>query len=498
MSLSENLYKLVKGLTPHEKGYFKKHTLKAGSADKKYVTLFDVFDHAAAYDAQAINEELVEKGLKGNLANIKRYLLEMITRSLIDYQTKNSTMLEVLYNRQAAEMMMNKKLYGLSGEFLDKAEQIAINNSLFNEQLIIANSRYRIAIRTGDYEFLESTREIYKTKVTRLMDRLNDLWQLIIAQSQAVSFSAKIGNSTIAEAKEYFRESMSLPVFENDKKLDVATHEIFRLNILSSYYKQVKDNSKAYTYAKQAVLIYQEYPTEIKRLPRNYMTSLITLANRAIKIDQYAEVGQVIDELILFRDGSLYKLPSALQVEISSYVLELQLQHMHYTGAFEKASGLYHSITAFVNEYQQSLKKENIVLYYYFLAYGLYRNGDKKKSNELIRQLFDENRGNTREDLMISTYLLLFIIQFELGHGEVLPYTLNSIKYYIKKAKPKIDSVQPIIAFFGKLIKTAENSNETKQLCIQFADEIKQLKASDPEDSVLVNFDFEWWLNGLS
>lgn len=495
MSLSENLFKLVKSLSAHEKGYFKKHTLKAGSTDKKYLTLFNVFEQATVYNAKDITKQLAKEGLKGNLANTKRYLLEMITKSLIDYQTKNSTILEILYNRQAAEVMMNKKLYNLSKEFLDKAEQIAIDNALFNEQLIIANVRYRIAIRTGDYEFLESTASIYKNEVIKLIDGLNNLWQLIIAQSQAVTFSAKIGNSTIAEAKEYFKESMSLPIFEEAQKLDIATHEIFRLNILSTYSKQIKDNSKAYEYAKQAVLIYQEYPTEIKRIPRNYMTSLITLANRSMRIERYTEVEHVIGELISFRDGDSFKLTPALQIEISSYVLELQLQHMHYTRSFSKAPELYNAITEFVKEHRQSLKKENIVLYYYFLAHGFYRHGDNKRSNELIRQLLDENRGNTREDLMISAHLLLFIIQLDNEQDELLPYTLNNIKYYVKKAKPKIDSVNPIITFFGKLIKVARDKKETQQLCKHFINDIRQLKTTDPEDVALINFDFEWWLN---
>src|SRR5688572_19805770 len=125
MRKKNNLFELIKSLSPSEKRYFK-HSL-AGNAkeDANFLRLFDKIDKLDSYDESKIKKAFSGKRFINQLHVTKIYLQDCILKSLRSYHATSSSTLIIKDLLKNIEICFQKELYNHCALEIQKAERIA-------------------------------------------------------------------------------------------------------------------------------------------------------------------------------------------------------------------------------------------------------------------------------------------------------------------------------------------------------------------------------------
>lgn len=493
MQLSQQLFLLVKSLSTAEKGYFRKQVLNSGNATQKYALLFNALDKMDAYSEDALKKAMGKANTKGNLTNTKRYLLDLITESLQQYNFKDLPIMQVNRLLQAVEVLIKKKLYELCHDHLDRATKIAEKHDLLTSQLTILSWRYRLAIREGKYDQLRVIgEESYGVGVTKLLGEIKEKWQLIDVQGKVMAISADRGSSLADIAISQIGPLLDrYPIFTHQQTA-VFSHKLLIHTTYSAYYRMIGKVEEAFDHSYKAAALFRQFPEQIEISPRNYMSVTVNLANRCIVINKYPELLEQIGHLKEFLEHPIAKRNNDLHFEIRAYMYELELMYMHFTESYALVTKLYPTIFGFMRQHTSEIKKENLAVYYYFLGHGLYRNGSRDKGYELLKEMLDDHKDIARMDLMLSAQLVLFLMHYEMGNKHLLPHQIKAIAYYTKSRQADYEILEAILAFYKALCKTDKKKLTTTTNAVLTA--WNERKAHDHDNTIIENFDLPLWI----
>lgn len=129
MQHQDQLFELIRSLTPHEKGYIRRmaatHHQDGAS---KYVRLFDAIEKQKIYDEAALKKKLAKEKFISNFSGAKNYLLHAILRHLESYDTAVQSQVRSLLSQYA--ILRRKGLFELGYRHLRRAYQLCEENEL--------------------------------------------------------------------------------------------------------------------------------------------------------------------------------------------------------------------------------------------------------------------------------------------------------------------------------------------------------------------------------
>ena len=493
MQLSQQLFLLVKSLNTAEKGYFRKQVLNGGGTTQKYAILFDALDKMDTYSEDQLKQLMGKANTKGNLTNTKRYLLDLLTENLQQYNFKDLPIMQVNRLLQAVEVLIKKQLYELCHDHLERATKIAEKYDLFTSQLTILNWRYRIAIREGDNALLRALGELmYEGRVKYLLDKIEEKWQLTHLQARVAAISADRSAALSENAENELAPLFNkYPIFK-DQLTDVFSHKLLIHTVYSAYYRMTGRLDEAFDHSYKASALFRQYPEQIEMSPRNYMSVTVNLANRCIITDRYDDLLEQIGHLKAFLKLPVADRNNDLRFETRSYLYELELLHMHFTGQLEPLVEVEQNITELKNEHGQKIKRENLAVFYYYLGYGFYRTGNLDKGYTILKEMLDEHKDIARMDLMLSAQLVMFLMHYEMGNHHLLPHQIKAINYYSKSRKADYDILDAVMTYYKTLCK--KDNRKLLQATEQVLKTWEEKKAEIHDSTIIENFDLPQWI----
>src|SRR5579872_6972529 len=102
----DTLHELIQGLTPSEKGYFKKYA--ASQSEKNYIKLFDAITAMETYDEEKLVRKLKNSVQARHRSRIKNYLFQNIVRALLFYHEESTPKVAVSNLLNEAEMLFSR------------------------------------------------------------------------------------------------------------------------------------------------------------------------------------------------------------------------------------------------------------------------------------------------------------------------------------------------------------------------------------------------------
>ena len=116
---SSFLYDLVASLTKSEKRYLK---VRAGSGDKDYIQLMDALIAQKAFDEHQLIEDHKGANFLKHLAVNKRYLYELILKSLVQFGQQKAEY-KVFEKFTSANILLEKGLFSAALSELKKGKK---------------------------------------------------------------------------------------------------------------------------------------------------------------------------------------------------------------------------------------------------------------------------------------------------------------------------------------------------------------------------------------
>lgn len=141
---NNNIFSLIKSMSPAEKRYFKRHY----ASDKNRLTdLFDAINSQKKYDESTIRKTFSDSKLEKNLKVYKIQLSDLVLKSLSSFSYKEGATNKVQDNLKEVDLLFSRRLFkmGLAKtkklkQFcLDKAQHFALPSVLLKEQAHQAN-----------------------------------------------------------------------------------------------------------------------------------------------------------------------------------------------------------------------------------------------------------------------------------------------------------------------------------------------------------------------
>jgi len=488
--LSQRLHKLIKTLTPNEKGHLKK-TVLASSKTKVnlYGILFDIYDQLDIYSDEQIKTNSKKKKLSLNLNQAKIYLENLIVKEFQNLLPKPPNVEKIENAIAKSNLYYKKGMYDEALKILEKIEPLALKS--FDHLLIqqVLYPQIKLFYGTADVEMKEKCAQ----KVEQLKQALsygNDLYECadifykLLAEmqlseaksdytSRQLQMTEAYSNLKLREQKclspqaKIFLKQSALALSNQIDKEDNVEREVFELLSLFEVHKDLKHQNTV------------DYLVELYHAAEIYseQKNLNGLQEIKAKVKALKTKDNNARGMVLFTDFYLFSAQLELgEIEIDTAIVslknyELQLEQL---GRYLSPGG------------QLYIKYKLILLYFILQQYDL--------SLKIANNVMNNNPKHLRQEMLSFINVMFILNHYAIKNYDVLPY-------YIKQAYRfflKIDNQKP---YYKWTLKTLRDINKipanafTQKQFKKILSSYHQLeKDGHVEDT---DFDFGIWLQSI-
>lgn len=483
MPKQDDLFALVKVLTPREKAYFKRFAKRADEGGKQqYLQLFEAMDRMAVYDGPALRKKLAGSINIKRFSAEKAYLYNQILRALDQFSLRKHQGRQVEALRREAELLAERGLLEAAHKRLDKALMMVEATEDFGRHLVLLRLLIRIYELEAKGQVTERIRAI-NAKRDDIRRKQSNLDAYHALRFEVFDVQHKYGQVSKGQTCPELDALLAHPLLQHpDAALSLRARERFYycVNLMRCIQKQY---GQWYTGYGEYVGFMEKHSSVFMR--SNFLQLYNNHLYACLVVQDHAEFWRSETKLRkLLNDGD----PNhrcMLESRILSFYVE--------TGQFDKGIAHFHRLPW---EEERLFERADA-----FWQLSLYRAMMRllllSKKWELA---IDINRyrptGNIMQRLG-NTYLVddlqVLLAHIELKNIQVVESMLRSIYRHLQKANSLGPFQRTVLAFLRSLSLDSPMP-ELRQKMQDLLDEMDQL-AADPERNLFVHFfPFPAWL----
>lgn len=447
--LTDNLFSLIKSLSPSEKRQFSLYVGRIGmNSGSKFLNLFKVMAKQKKYDERVILEKTEIS--KQQLSNVKAHLYKQILVSLRLNPAHHSIAVQIREQLDFAVILYRKGLYNQALKVLDKIKTTALQ---YEE-------------KTLAFEILELEKVIESQYITRSMDnraeflinQTEELGKLNLIASRLSNLSLqlygiflKLGYARTPEeaksVKDYFRSK--LPEYNFNELGFREKLWLYKAHLWYSFITQ--DFLSCYRYSLKWIDLFNEHPHLVPVHPVFYLKGNHYLLESLFYLNHVTLFEKVLKQLeATLKDP---KIPDddniASLAFLYLYTNKLNLKFM--TGNFADPDPLVEKIKKKINKYGSRLDEHHIMVFYYKIACLYFCEGNNRKCIEYLQKIINNKTLEMREDLMCFARILNLVAHYEAGLDYHLEPLVKSTYRFLIKMNDLHEVQKEMISFLRKL-----------------------------------------------
>lgn len=447
--LTDNLFSLIKSLSPSEKRQFSLYVGRIGvNSDSKFLNLFKVMSKQKKYDEKLILKST--KISKQQLSNVKAHLYKQILISLRLNPAHQSISVQIREQFDFAYILYRKGLYKQSLKLLDKVKTVALHN----EEKNVA------------YEILELEKIIESQYITR---SIHNRAEVLINQTEELSelnsISSKLSNLSLQlyaiflkmgyarteeeaqSVKNYFKEN--LPDYSFSK---ISFREKLWLYKASLWYSFItQDFLSCYRYSSKWIDLFKEYPHLVSVHPVSYLKGNHYLLESLFYLNHTLHFEKTLKELeATLKDP---KIPDDDNIAALAflYVYSNKLNLRFMKGDFANGEPLVEKIQKKIKKYKGRVDEHHIMVFYYKIACLYFGDGNNKKCIEYLQKIINNKSLEMREDLMCFSRILSLVAHYEAGMDYHLDRLIKSTYKFLIRMNDLHEVQKEMIKFLRNL-----------------------------------------------
>lgn len=490
MKPSTELFDLIKSLSKSEKRFFKlSSSLQTG--DKNYLKIFDAIDKQVEYDEGAIKHQFRKETFIKHFPSEKNHLYKLILKSLRAYHADNSVSSLLKQEIKNIEILFEKALFKECNKFLMRAKKQAIEHEKFYYLFeLISWEKKLLEEALEDGEFTKDLDTLIKEE-QEVIGKLRNLAAYHVLYSKINYVFRSGGFVRNEEDKKLVEEITNHPLIKG-KNTALSQRAATICYYTQGFCKMANgDYETALDKFYKVKTILDSNPLVKEDLAKRYIRTLNNIIFCLIDQRKYAEAREMAE---IMRETGKEKAFKSTDVLVTIFkdtnIAELQICHL--TGDFDKGLSLVEDIVEGMEENEGKLHKEQIVSFYYHIAYIYFGAGKYNKALFWINKVLNDNENTLRQDIYSYARLFNLVIHYELGNHDLLEYITKSTLRYLSKRQRDYHLEKVIIEYIRKFIRAASIIDK-KELFTAFSDEVGQLIQGPEEKVVLKYFDFIKW-----
>ena len=488
---SDQLFRLIKALTPAEKRYFKIFVTKGSSAsDAKFIKLFNLIDKQVDYDEIKILSQ--EKSLKASqLSNMKAHLYKQILQSLINYNPDDDVEIKIREILNHTNILYNKALYEQCWKMLEKGRQLAEANDKQRQLFAIIEFEKRLLTKLIRTDIKEQVLDLVKESESqqKKLQNINIFQNLSI---RLYSFYLQLGfirNSDDFEIVNRFLYS-SLPAFKEENLTFDEKNYLY--NSLVGYYLFIQDIERGYEYAKKWVLLFEQDEEMILAKPENYIRAIHNLLVAQSKLFKYHEFDEYSKKFELISEMEGLSLTNNIKLMLFKYSSVHKINKFFMTGRFTEGTKIIPEIADDLEKFEDFLDTSSVTIFHYKFACMYFGDEDYLNAVFWLNKIINSKDVNIRSDIHGFARILNLISHWELGNTDLVDYYIRSAyRYLIKKADFHLYQ-NYIFKFLRKL--SGMLPEQLREAFIDLKEKLLPLTNNTYEKRAFIYFDIISWL----
>ncbi|MBI2271000.1 MAG: hypothetical protein HYU69_11705 [Bacteroidetes bacterium] len=482
---TDKLFELIKSLSKTEKRYFKL-MVSPHKGEKSYLLLFNTISLQKRYNEEKLKADLSSKIAPESIRIYKKYLYDLIIKSLDSYHGKSAWPSKQCADILGAiEILYRRKLYSHCNALLKKAEKLASDAEDYPSLMKIMDWK-RILM---PYEPLRNNIESYM-RLEKVLENLALTYTLFIKYnfrhiqlyflSQKKFFHRGSGKS-LSKIKEI--TSMLPPPGQIDKMPGGLQRAI--LECYSMYYQYTRNWKQLYIARKKLLEIERER-YKVKMISQDTLSkSLYNFLVYAVYMNYFGEdFENALEEYALLMENDEKKKHTTLMFKLAkctSLVLT------------DDAKVILIEYERVVRELQEQKEYENTGVY------GLFFNiyfilGDYSQALIWVNKLMNESMKDSRIDRLGMGKLLLIVVHYEKQNMDMLESLIRSSERFMKKKGVFYEFERVFLSFFRRGLYIKGQTKENKGTFIELRKKLQKILTKSNDNFILEYFDFISWL----
>ncbi len=448
---TQDLFDLIKSLTPQEKRQFKLNvkTYGKGQANKS-IKLFDLIDKQEQYSEDRL-QALVEKhGIVDNVSSAKYRLYALILENLVVARARKTISSDIRSALQSVEALYNKRLYSQCRKLLQKARRKAEKYERFEfmTEIFFWERKYllRESGKTGAEEladFYGGFREsIHNVKTTvaylELLDKVQTRCARFLKLHQA-------------EDRDALERLVNNDLLNDPARATTFVAKVSRLETLGFYQQIMGNHDAAFAYYYEAISLWEQNESYINDNLDRYKDYLNNYLTCCIILKKFAEF-----ELAL---AKLKALPAASRTaEIRSFenLPFLELYYALNRGRLDEGLQIASGIEKQLPAYESDLRPNRLITLCHNCAILYFLSGEFGRALEMLHRIINRNEVTSRQDIQVASRIFRLIIHYELNDWDVLENACVATERYLSKLAGRFDYEKCVLTTMRKLLRARD------------------------------------------
>lgn len=487
---SEKLYRLIRGLTPPEKRYFRLFVRGKTDRDSKYLQLFDTMAGMEAFDDTACcnivyKNQPVESR---KYSELKAYLYDLVLKSLQSYDEQSSAEYKLNHLLQSVSVLFKRGFYDDCRDLLHKAEKIARQYECFTHLLEIIRWEKHLAYTRMDVDFLHKQFDQLQYAETQAMEQLrnNAAYRKLFFQAYTTIKREALhrGEERMARLHELTRHEL---LSDPDQALSHKARILF-YRTLNLYYYAALQPEQFYESGKRLIELLESQPHFLRENIADYIAALSNFILSCGLLGRYEEVRATLEKL-----KALTPITEDDHRKIHRQYYTNKFVLCIFTGAFEEARREMERCQKEAARFDpHDYETASFYFQYCCICFGC---GDFNGALDYLNQWLNQPRTVEREDLQSLARILSLMIHFEMGNTVLLESLLRSATRFLQKKNRLYDLERRFFQFMAELLR-APSARDQIRVFQKMKDDLT-LFSNLPDARVLLQtFDLAAWLDG--
>lgn len=485
MNTSDDLFKLIKAMSPTEKRYFKLYAASHMSTDNNCMHLFDILDKMKEYNYDKVKDKIKSQKYAKHLPATKYYLYKILLKSLRNYYSGKNDYFKLTENLDFVQILMNKNLLGSASIIIDNSKKIAGEIEQFNLLSEFQDSERKLVTMN----FFSATDT--KDKLLKLEKELSDTYaKTLNVQHYRANLNKMIGldhnNPNNKEVINVLTENLKNKKYtvidnaqSNNAQLYYFLHSIFCAIYNVGEISGKVEAKKLISFWEQVSPSYLNYNVSAYLYTINNIIGYLTRTGELKLVKQCLSNSEAMKKKV--------KLNLLQTSQWTSFYYKWIAEIYNETGEFEIGLEKIKNASEEINLWKSTASTLEIRTLDFYVGLLNMGNLNYKDASKIFYKITTDKNEDIFH-LQSHAIILHLICQYEIGNVELIKKLAQRAEKKISKVSPHLISLITIAQFFSNT-KLKHTKNDFKSLQHQL---IVQSKNTNEPLSTLYNY--EKWI----
>lgn len=485
---SSFLYDLIKTLTKTERRYIK---VQSGSVEKDYIQLMDALSAQKTFNEEQLFEDYKGANFLKHLAVNKRYLYELILKSLTNFGQK-SVEGKIYEKINATNALIKKGLFTAAFSELKKGQRSAKKYELYQMQIMLFSIEKSLLsqrqFKKRDQDTIHKIFQLEADCLTQLQNT-NEYWHL---NQQIIQFQTRFQKIQTEEQSEQIKTLTQSSKFQD---ITLATNFKSKIHFLqaNATYQFILGNvEQAQEINKQFLDLLDTKPHFLHLYAERYLATLNNMLIDSLVIGKYDLLNEGIKRLDKLVQRSEFQSIKNIKSRIFRQRYLLLINWSLRQKDFEKAMELIPEIEEGLVRFGNKIEKYHRITFYYLIAYLLFQNKRFEQVLKWNNLIMNDQKEDVVKEIYYFARSLNLLTHYELGNHTLLESLLLSTPKYLRARRSIYATEKALFKLLGKLLNTIDKTKKQKFIS-NFKSELGVLFQKPKEKRVFNYLDLRLW-----